>query len=388
MCLNYEYPPMGGGAGNATRHTAIELSRRGHTVHVLTSRLPQQPDVETEGKLVVYRVFSHRQSIHQAGLLGGLTYLFGAFARLRRLSHSEDYDVFHFYFGLPTGLLALYVRLVLKKPYIIALRGSDVPGYDNTRHYLRYLHGFLNPLTRYIWKGASAVTALSQHLKALANTAVPNVDIAVINNGVNTELFPSLPKKTTSVGPVRLLCVCRLIRRKGLEYLLTAMCHLKKQGVTLQIVGTGERAAQIQELVRSLDLEDHVDLVGYVPRERLVDYYNRADIFVLPSLSESFGQVLLEAMSSGLPVIASKVGGIPETIHEGKGGLLTEPANSEAIVGAVLSLARQPKLRDAMAEYNRRQVDAYYGWAAVAEQYEQLYRDCLLEADREVCSGT
>lgn len=376
LCLNYEYPPMGGGAGNATRHTALELSRRAHKVDVLTSRLPEQSDVDIQGNLTVYRVYSKRRSIHQAGLLGAVTYLLSALPKLRQLARANEYDIFHFYFGLPTGLLALYVHWVLKKPYVIALRGSDVPGYDNTQRYLRPLHWLLRPISRFIWSRAAAVTALSDHLKALAHGTMADVDIAVIRNAVDTEIFPRR-QAARQPGPLRLVCVCRLVRRKGLEHLVHAVGDLRDLGVELEIVGSGEQYERLAALVDDLGLGDRVRLTGYVPRERLADHYNAADIFVLPSISESFGQVLLEAMSTGLPVVASRVGGIPEVVEHGAGGLLIEPGSREAIVGAIRHLAADPDLRRAMGAWNFRQANEQHHWSSIALQYEALYLQAI-----------
>ena len=377
---------MGGGAGNATRHVAIELANSGHSVHVLTSRLPGQSDVDTEGSLVVHRVSSRRISIHQAGLFGAASYLPGAFLKLRQLSRQQKYDIYHFYFGLPTGLLALYVHWVLRKPYIIALRGSDVPGYDNTRGYLRALHKLLAPVNRYVWSKAARVTALSENLRQLAQPLAPEVRIDVIGNGVEARMFPQRLTSPSNIGP-KLLCVCRLERRKGLEILIDAMRDLANHGVSLEIVGTGELAEKIQSLIQRYGLEKAVQLPGYVPRERLAEHYARADIFVLPSLSESFGQALLEAMCSGLPVIASRVGGIPETLIDQEGGFLIEPGSSEAIAGAVRMLARDIPLQKSMGHFNRSRALEHYAWAGIATRYESIYASALCDANRTLRGG-
>jgi len=378
---------MGGGAGNATRYTARELLNRGHAVHVLTSRLPDQSDLETEDGLAVFRARSRRINLHQAGLKGAASFLPGALARLRKLAKAHNYDIYHFYFGLPTGILALYVHWVLKKPYVIALRGSDVPGYDNTRWYLRPLHSLLAPLSRFLWSRAAAVTALSDNLRQLAQSAVPGVPIELIGNGIDSKLFARQPRQAIKKD-VRLLCVCRLVRRKGLEHLVSAMRELSKDGMTLDIIGIGECQSRLQAWIDEFGVGDSVRLVGYVPREQLAEHYNAADIFVLPSLSESFGQVLLEAMSCGLPIVATRVGGVPETVHSEVGGLLIQPASSEAIVGAVRTLAANPRRRTSMGQYNRRLAENYYQWARVAESYESLYLKCLDESPAASVAAT
>jgi glycosyltransferase involved in cell wall biosynthesis len=383
LFLNYEYPPMGGGAGNATRCTATELARRGHVVHVLTSRLPAEPAAETVEGVTVCRVLSWRRSLHECGLLGALTYIVFAFIQLVRLARTYDYDVYHFYFGLPTGLLAPYVRFVLKKPYVLALRGSDVPGYDETDWFMRPLHGLLRPLSRFIWRNAQTVTVLSQNLRALALKTAPELETLVIPNGVNCDQFPVKPDRVGG-APMRLISVCRMVSRKGLEYLIEAMGELKKDGTVLELIGSGQNQRQIASLIRSRGLEDCIALPGYLEPDHLFKHYNRADVFVLPSLTESFGQVLLEALSCGLPVVASSVGGIPETIRHGRNGLLVPPRDANAIVEAVRWLAANPGHRTGMGRRNAEEARRRHGWGAVATRYEALYYRAV--ADRSLRS--
>jgi glycosyltransferase involved in cell wall biosynthesis len=304
-------------------------------------------------------------------LFGAASYIVSAFFELMRLARAYKYDVYHFYFGLPTAILALYVHFVLRKPYIIALRGSDVPGYDDTKWYMKPLHLVLRPLSRFLWKHASAVTVLSKNLQDLARVTQPNLDSVIIGNGVDDQRFPNHPLKDAS--PVRLISVCRMVPRKGLEYLIDAMDELKNDGVTLELVGSGQDEQRMADLIRSRGLERFIKMSGYVRSERLHAHYNRAHIFVLPSLSESFGQVLIEAMSCGLPVVATAIGGIPETIRDKTNGLLVPPRDPAALVAAVRWLAANPKQRERMGRYNAEQARERYSWPAIATKYETLY---------------
>jgi glycosyltransferase involved in cell wall biosynthesis len=372
LCLNYEYPPMGGGAGNATRCTAIELARRGHVVHVLTSRLPAQPLVETVDSVTVCRVWSLRRSLHECGIFGAASYVVSAFVALTRLARTYNYDVYHFYFGLPTGILALYVHFVLGKPYVLALRGSDVPGYDETKWYMRPLHAMLRPLSRFLWRTASSVTVLTKHLQDLACETAPDLTSVIIGNGIDSERFPYKAPDSRATT-VRLISVCRMVSRKGLEYLIEAMQELKRDGIGLELVGSGQDEARIADLIRSRGLSDHIKMIGFTAPEQLYRHYHRADIFVLPSLSESFGQVLLEAMSCGLPIVASSVGGIPETVRHKTSGLLVPPRDPEALVAAIRWLAANPRQRLRLGQYNAKQARERYAWRAIASRYEALY---------------
>lgn len=376
LLLNYEYPPLGGGAGNATQRTAAELARLGHTVHVLTSRMGGEPSKLEENGVTVHRVWSRRRSIHEAGLMAAATYLWGAFWALRKLARQHDYDLYHFYFALPTGLLSLFVRWRLKKPYVVALRGSDVPGYDRTHPYLKPLHAMLRPLSRYIWTNAETVTALSEPLRQLALETVPDVSVMVVGNGVDASVFPEKVNRSAT-APLRLLTVCRLIKRKGLEHLIHAMKTLGPRGIRLCIAGTGEQQEYVANLVQSLGLADSIELAGYVPRDELAAYYHDADVFVLPSLAESFGLVLVEAMSCGLPIVATRVGGIPEIVDEPDGGLLINPGSAEAIVEAIERFNEQPESLRAMGQYNAEKTREEFAWRRIAQTYENTYRAAL-----------
>jgi glycosyltransferase involved in cell wall biosynthesis len=163
------------------------------------------------------------------------------------------------------------------------------------------------------------------------------------------------------------------VARKGLDCLIEAMSELKKDGAVLDLVGSGREYQRIARLVADRGLQRHVSMPGYVPSEQLYRYYHRADIFVLPSISESFGQVLLEAMSSGLPIVASAVGGIPETVRHGRNGLLVPPRDVAALVDAVRWLARNPRQCARIGRTNALQARESHAWPSIAVRYEELY---------------
>ena len=376
LMLNYEYPPMGGGAGNATQQTARCLAALGLDVEVLTSRWRDQPDLESIDGVTVHRVVSKRRSIHDCGFLGALTYVLAAIPRLRRLAAEKRHDVYHFYFGLPTGVLAFYVHYALRRPYILSLRGSDVPGYDSPKWYVAPLHFMLKPFTSRIWGNAAAVTALSGDLKALAQETHPRIPIEIVPNAIETDAFPA-PERGRRDASRRLLTVCRLIPRKGLDFLLAAMRQLGPEGFSLRIVGTGELADALADAITADGLADCVTLAGYVPRDELHREYGTADAFVLPSLSESFGLVLLEAMSCGLPIVATRTGGIPELIHDGTQGFLAEPGNADELARAVRALFADDDRRWQIGQANATQVRTSHTWPAIAERTRQLYDDAV-----------
>lgn len=378
LLLNYEFPPMGGGASNATYNIALELVKLGHSVDVLTSRFGDQPSEEIIQGIKVYRVTSWRHSIHNCGLRGAFSYVFFAFFRLRSLLKNNQYDLLHYFFGLPTGLLSLYSHGFKRKPFILSLRGSDVPGYDTTSLKLRLLHGLLKPVTVRIWKSAERLVTVSHGLREMALQTLPGHPIRVIYNGIDTDIFKPAPHiNDTSNGHLRLLCVSRLIDRKGLDYLFQALAEMNDPRIRLDIVGTGGSEQRLKANIRELGLENQVQFCGYKTAMEVAEHYRQADIFILPSLSESQGMVLLEAMSSGLPIIASHVGGIPEVVTNEENGLLIPPAKVNAIVEAVHRLANDSPLRSKISQNNPAKIQEQFTWKKIALYYQTVYHEAL-----------
>ena len=151
----------------------------GHAVHVLTALAEGQQAFEMLNGVHVYRVRSWRRGAHDAGFAGALSYVLFAFFRLRQLLGRNDYDLAHFFFALPTGALAAYWKRRTHRPYVVSLRGSDVPGYDDTSGMLYVMHGLLKPFTRRILSGAQQVVANSRSLRQLAMRSFPGVPISV-----------------------------------------------------------------------------------------------------------------------------------------------------------------------------------------------------------------
>ena len=176
LLLNYEYPPLGGGAGIASAALAQRLSARGVIVNVVTSRPDGAVDIERRDglpcvllapSLTLFRVRSRRRGIHQAGFFGAASYLLAAIPVARRLLRTHRYDIVHIYFSLPTG--ALIPALPLGDiPVVVSLRGSDVPGYDERNAKLVVAHRVLRPFTKWIWRRASRVVPVCESLGALA----------------------------------------------------------------------------------------------------------------------------------------------------------------------------------------------------------------------------
>ena len=256
LLCNYEFPPLGGGAGVATYNLAKELVALQHGVTVLTSESKQQE--EGYQKFAIERVPSWRKGIHDCGFRGALTYVFGAYPKLLNLLRRNQYDVIHYFFGIPTGLLSMLPGVHQKIPYIVSLRGSDVPGYDLSNPKLEFIHQLCKPITRHIWKRAHRVVAVTNSLSLTAHQTAPFQSIDVIPNGIDANIFnaPNLPKKPGR--SFRMICVSRLIKRKGIEHILQAILELGDHDLRLLIVASGNYEQHLKKRGTELGLNKTV----------------------------------------------------------------------------------------------------------------------------------
>lgn len=366
--LNYEFPPLGGGGSNACYYLLNEFSKLNLKVDLVTSSAKGMAEIESIGKnITIYKVPIHKKDIHYWTQKEILDYSWKANGKIKELMRTYRYDVIHAFFTVPCGALAyLYKKNV---PFIVSLRGSDVPGF-NKRFGLQYV--FLKPMIKEIWKKADVVVANSNGLKELALETYPDLNIGIIPNGIDTNDFE--PELSKDRDEIRVLCVSRLIERKGIRYLIEAISKLDSEKVKLTLVGEGNQEAELKQLVRELELDDSVIFKGYVSHEKISEIYKKSDIFALPSLNEGMSNALLEALAAGLPVIVTDTGGTSELIDEN--GFIVEKSNSDDIVEALKLMIEQPNLLKKMGERSR-EIAQNLSWNNVSFKYKELYEELI-----------
>lgn len=188
------------------------------------------------------------------------------------------------------------------------------------------------------------------------------------------DLFACNPAPPAS-GRFTVLSVCRFYPRKRLSVLLGAAARLRREiaGLEVRIVGGGPEAHRLRRLARGLGLDEVVHWLGDLSQQELAREYNRADVFCLPSVQEGFGIVFLEAMAAGKPIVAARAAAAPEVVQD---GLVVEPEDHEALAAALLRLAREPGLKQELAERGRRRVEQYDA-PRVARQFLDVIKKLL-----------
>lgn len=381
LILNYEYPPFGGAAGVATEALARGLAARGLIVDVVaggdsetrTAELHWDGSAEQEGLLTIHRVKSRDSRDQEMGLGDAFRYLRAALPVVRRLLREERYDVAHFFYSLPTGAMLPLLGLGAT-PVVVSLRGWDVPGHDPARRRLEQVHRLLLPVTRWIWRRADRVVAVCESLAHQALHTCPELRYSVIPNGVDLARFRPRMRRPRATGRVRCLAVSRFTPGKGLAELIRAVGMLERHQVELEIVGSGPEETSLRELAAGLELGGQVRFSGPLDPSTLARRYREADILTLVPWEEGFGDVFAEAMASGLPVVGSSAGGIPELVRHGRNGLLVPPRDPFALAAAIRHLAEHPGLRGEMGRRNRAEAEANLSWQRVTTRYLSIYR--------------
>jgi glycosyltransferase involved in cell wall biosynthesis len=299
---------------------------------------------------------------------------------VRHRLREERYDVVHFFYSLPTGAMLPLLGLG-STPVVLSLRGWDVPGHDPTQHSLERLHRMLRPFTRWIWRRADRVVTVCESLAHQALRTCPELRYSVIPNGVDLARFrPSVRARAQNPKRVRCLAVARLVERKGIADLIQAIAMLERGRYELEIVGSGPDEGRLKDLASLLGVSREVTFAGSVDRAGMPARYRAADIFALAPWEEAFGNVFAEALASGLPIVGSTVGGIPEVVEHGKNGFLVPPREPRALAAAIRHLAEHPELRAEIGRRNRAQAEANLSWARVITRYLSVYHGVLRRA--------
>ncbi len=373
LMLNFEYPPLGGGGSPVTRGLSRALVARGHQVDVVTMGFRGLPRQEQDAGARIFRVSGLRSRVELSHVHELALYVWAAIHRSRALAAAVRYDVCHAHFLLPTGVVAYALRRSPAfPPYVVTSHGSDVPGYNPDR--FTFLHRFTPPLIRRIARSSRAVIVPSAALEKLIverfHDAVPS--LVRIANGVDVDRFtPGLKER-------RILVATRLFERKGVQHVLEALAGISDHGHELDVAGDGPQRASLerQARLRGVPARFH----GWLPRERLDRFFERSRIFVLATASDNFPVSLLEAMAARCAIVTTRAGGCPEVV--GDAALLVEPGDVRGLRGALQVLVRDEALARDLGERAWRRVRERFGWAAIAERHEEVYRGALAGADQ------
>jgi len=286
-------------------------------------------------------------------------------------------DIVHVFFGIPDGPIGWALKRVYGLPYIISLRGADVPS-DEVKRFAKH-YRMLRPFIRWLWHDTDALVAVSNGLREYALQTTPDLPIQVIPNAIELSVFTP-PLRRNGDGPVKLLFVGRFNAFKNVEKLIEAVGRLKEMGIEnfeLQLVGEGERRASVERQVVEKGLTKQVRFVGWVNREEIVEQYRQADLFVTATTWEGMPNTVLEGMACGLPVVATRASGLEELVHDGVNGYLVNINDSSALADRIATLINNPYERQRMSRESRKIAEQEFAWEYITTQYVEIYKRVL-----------
>ena len=390
---------------------AQTTQKRGHAVTVLMAYHPdlKRQAIENGVQIQTYKyaplkswnIWGYAASMEADVKVRKLIYLLlplvlvSSFFKLWKLTGQTHFDLLQAHWVIPNAPVAVLVGLLRHVPVVISLHGSDI-----------YVAERIKPVgwvARWAFKRAAAITASSPDLLTRAQKLGATTDpdrAVVIPYGADPQTFrqPSEPRENirrrlvfapdSQDEPV-LLCVGRLVYKKGFEYAIRALPAVLQKFPTARLViaGQGDLLNSLQTLAKQQGVEAQVRFEGAVPHDQLPAYLAACDLFLLPSIIDRNGNVdglpntLLEAMAAGKPVIASAVAGVPLAVSDGENGCLVPPGDPERLAQAIIELLADPELQQKYGKAARLRVEQTLNWNAIAARYEQVFETARLNPD-------
>ena len=358
--------------GGVTAHVAQlarTLGRSGHEVQVLAPHSPSR-DFQDSDLLVP---FGRSVPLPSGGSTARVTLSWWLYPKIRALLKKEQFDIIHLHEPM-VPILPLCVLEFSKSVNV----GTFHASYSR-----QHLYRAFQPIIKRWQKRLHGSIAVSPAARRYVNNTFPG-EYEIIPNGIDYKHFSAnvAPLPQYQDGKLNILFVGRLEKRKGLRYLLEAYSKLKWEmpNTRLIVVGPGNPDKESYRILSSHGLRD-VEFAGRVSYDELPRYYATADIFCSPATGgESFGIVLLEAMSAGKPVVASDIEGFRGIMTDGEQGLLVTKKDTGGLANALGRLARDPELRSKLGGQGSRSAEDYR-WEVVAGRVEEYYNRCIQAAN-------
>ena len=364
--------PTYGGSGIVGSELGRELALRGHNVHFIASALPTRLTELNE------RVHFHEVEMMSYPLFEHQPYDLALATKMATVARSENLDLLHVHYAIPHSISAILARESIKGkryvPVITTLHGTDITLVGADRSYL--------PITRYGLQQSDGVTAVSKFLKQATIETFDFDEIEVIPNFISPELYrreegSPICKDLSPNGEKLLVHVSNFRAVKRPMDCVEILDKVREKGgdAHLIMVGDGPELSAVRHRAKQLGVLDQTIFVG--KQAKIADYLAVADVFLLPSQEESFGLAALEAQACEVPVIATRIGGIPEVVTDGETGFLSSIGDTEKMADDALKFVRDDKMRRTFGLRGRELAISRYSSEKIIPQYISFYEKIL-----------
>lgn len=358
--------PLIGGAEVLGAELLRALHGRGFELAVVTRRDSRAfPGYEKLWDVPVYRFpFVGVLQSHDAGeILLQRQYI-------TQLKRTFRPDIVHLFQCSASGFFDLITNFDYPAPHLLTLHGS--------LHADQLMPGALR---QRLMHTVDWITTCSEALLCEIQGQMP--DISNCSSAIPNRLqMPTLVPEPPQFSPPRLLCLGRIEPQKGFDLALAAFARLVSRfpGIHLTIAGDGKEKLNLEAMARDLGVADCVDFPGWVEPDQVPALINSCTLVVMPSRFEPFGIVALQAAQMARPIVATRVGGLPEVVVNGETGLLVENRNIDELVTAITFLLDHPDVAAQMGQAARQRAQENFGWEMFVDAYESLYRRLLIQS--------
>jgi N-acetyl-alpha-D-glucosaminyl L-malate synthase BshA len=367
--------PTYGGSGVVATELGKELASRGHDVHFISYALPIRLTMNE-------RIFFHEVEVLTYPLFEYPPYDLVLATKMAEVMTRFEIDILHVHYAIPHSISAYLAKMMLNErivPFVTTLHGTDITLVGNDRSYL--------PITRFGIEQSDAVTAVSEYLKrrTIEEFQVQR-EVHVVPNFVDCNVYgrstdANLRGKFAAPDEAILIHISNFRPLKRVEDVIETFSMVrKKTKAKLLMVGDGPDRRKAEWLANTHGNADDVLFLG--KQNNMNEVLSISDILLLPSELESFGLVALEAMACEVPVIATRVGGIPEVVRDGTDGFLYDVGNVSSMAEGCLRILGEPHLRANMGEAARDRARREFCASKIVQQYEALYTATIMQASK------
>lgn len=374
--------PTYGGSGVVAAELGLELAARGHQVHFISYARPIRLDPSAEPSPDAARnVTYHEVEVTTYPLFEYPPYTLALATRMAEVAVAESLDLLHVHYAIPHSVSGYLARAMLgsgptprKLPLVTTLHGTDITLVGSDHSYL--------PITRFAIEQSDGVTAISRQLADITHREFEITrDIRVIHNFVNCGVYrPARDEAARAAlapdGEPLLAHLSNFRPVKRITDVVEIFARVRREmPARLLMIGDGPERGNAEYLARRHGIEHDVLFLG--KQDAVHRLLPLCDVLLLPSLTESFGLAALEAMACGAVPVATRVGGLPEVVSDGRDGFLAEVGDLETMAARVLDLLRRPEMRLEMAAAARRTAETRFASTMIIPQYESYYREVL-----------
>lgn len=368
--------PSYGGSGIVGAELGLELARRGHSVHFISYAQPMRL---SDSAAASERIHFHQVDMLAYPLFEYPPYTLALASKIYEIAQARSLDLVHMHYAIPHAVSAYLAREMLRPerylPVVTTLHGTDITLVGRDASFL--------PMTRFGIEQSDAVTAISKYLRDATNeTFCTGCSIEVIYNFIDSDYYErrsdeSLRKKLAPEGEKILLHVSTFRPVKRITDCIEIVARLRSRhrlACRLVMCGDGPERQEAESLASKLGVTECVDFVGKQPQHQIREYLSVADLLLLPSQTESFGLTALEAMACRVPVIATRVGGIPEVVEDGGCGYLFDIGDTNQMAEAAARVLSDEAECERLGNRGREIAVSQFAAEKIIPEYEALYQ--------------